>query len=123
MIDKADRLALFLLLSAVFTGCAEYDHVVFSDIHGATDRAALANEGITLVQGYAVAATSKAIDSNNDEMDDLTLHSDDSAPIGVAPGPDSGTYVFYGRTVGTGIIRVRVEGDQVATIPITVVPQ
>ena len=125
MIDQKRglRLAVLFAAAALFVGCAKYDHVAFTNVHGATDRADLGNEGITVVQGFAVAATSKAIDDDGDEMDDLTLHADDTAPLGVAPGPEASTYVFYGRSVGNGVIRVRIDGDQVATIPVTVVAQ
>jgi len=109
--------------AAGLAGCAEYDHMRFTDVQGATDRADLSNEGITLVHGFAVAARGAAYDSDDDVLANLTLHTDDSAPIGIAPGPNAGTYVFYGRTVGTGQLRVRIDGDQVATIPVTVVAQ
>lgn len=123
VVDHIRRLAAFLVLAASLGGCAKFDRVVFRDVKGATDRADLANEGITLVDGYAVAGTAVALDSDGDEMDDLTLHSDDGAPVGVAPGPDPKTYVFYARSVGNGVVRVRVEGDQVRSIPVTVLPQ
>lgn len=123
VIDYMRRLAFGLGLAALLGGCAKFDHVAFSDVKGATDRGDLANEAITMVDGYALAGKAIAIDSDGDEMDDLTLHADDTAPVGVAPGPDAQTYVFYARSVGNGVVRVRVDGEQVATIPVTVLPQ
>lgn len=123
MVDYKRKLAFGLCLVALLGGCAKFDRVVFSDVKGATDRGDLANEGITLVDGYAVAGTAVALDTDGDEMDDLTLHSDDGAPVGVAPGPDAKTYVFYARGVGNGVVRVRVDGEQVRSIPVTVLAQ
>lgn len=123
MVDYMRTLCVPLCLVALLGGCAKYDHVAFSNEKGATDRGDLSNESISIVQGFAVASTALAIDSDGDEMDGLTLHADDAAPLGVAPGPDEKSYVFYARAVGNGVVRVRIDGDQVATIPVTVLPQ
>lgn len=123
VVDYVRKLLVGVLLAGSLGGCAKFDHVAFSDVKGATDRAELSGAGITIVDGYAVAGTAVAIDSDGDPMEELTLHADEGGVIGVAPGPDEKTYVFFARGVGNGVIRVRVEGDQVGTIAVNVVAQ
>lgn len=115
--------AVVALLAVGVSACSSYDHLTLTEPKGAVDKAALDPAGITLVEGYAVSATGLAFDEDDKQLDDLSLHADDTGPIGVAPGPTENTFVFYGRHAGDGVVRVRVGGDQVATIPVTVSAQ
>lgn len=98
-----------------------FDHFEYSEISVAPSTAKLEPNSVTLAEGVAVKALVKAIDERGKNMSALDLESGDPTVVGVEPGPEAGSFVFYAGSIGATELHVISDETQVGSVPVQVV--
>lgn len=117
--------ALCLALPLLLAACSgpSFDHIDFSDVSIPPDFSAVDTSAITLAMGMAVRVNVTAWNDDDEEMEDVSLLSDDESVVGVSKGPSERDFVITGVSVGAASVRVVVEGHEVKRIPTRIIEQ
>lgn len=126
---RVPALALLALLTAAMPGCFEYDHLELCRVEGT----GVSLDGITLDRGAVAAFRIIPVDDDGKVRKDRSVvaTSGDPAVLGVdrlayhvtfcrGPGDNRWYLAIWGVSRGETMLHVRVDGEEVATIPVHV---
>lgn len=115
-----NRISLSVLLAAAsalacVTGCSgpSYDHTTVTNVSQGDLAGIVSLQTISMPVGAAVRATITPYNDDNKGMGGDVI-SDGPTVLEVAPGIDSGEYIFMGRAVGTTTVRFLADGQVIA---------
>jgi hypothetical protein len=128
-------LSAFVVAVAGSLGCDSFSHIEFRQRTSPPLETSLAFEGITIHAGTTVAAVAVPMDDDEQKEDEtiVELEAINSGVLGVsrtaegadedAPPHTRWTFVLWGVAPGTTSVIVRIDEEEEAEIPATVVEQ
>jgi hypothetical protein len=110
---------------AVTLACDSYEGVTLEATTTAPLAASVDETAVNMPAGVAIAVRVVAQGTSDPENDQpvIDLSTGNADVLGVAPTLEEGVFVLYGVAPGSTSIKVRVEGHDDETVPVTVTPQ
>ncbi len=104
-----------------------YAYVDFTEPSNPPAEVTLTRDFVSLPVGIAVRVTPVAVGDDEwplrGEVADMVLRSMDAGILDVLPGPEEGQVVLVGAGVGATSLRVLLQGVQVDSISVQIIPQ
>jgi hypothetical protein len=115
---------LFALASLGAVACGpSYDHTDFTMRTSPPVPVSITNDHFTVTEGIAVGFIAQPMSGTKPMDGDYAIETSDASILGVSKGNADHSFVVWGVSPGTTVVRVRLDGNDEAQIPATVDPQ